>query len=87
LLQTEVGDEAGTVGRWARRAGRPCGLGGAVGLGWPAGQGRKVAGPIEEGRGHEEVRPEGRARLAGLNGPKGRKYLGQISSGLWSNEI
>jgi hypothetical protein len=56
-------------------------------LGWPAGQGRKVAGPIEEGRGHEEVRPEGRARLAGLNGPKGRKYLGQISSGLWSNEI
>jgi hypothetical protein len=47
-----------------------------------------VAGPVEEGRGgHEEAGLEGRARPAGLNGPKGRKYLGQISSGLWSNEI
>jgi hypothetical protein len=34
------------------------------------------------GGGHEEVGPEGRARLAGPNGPKGRKYLCQISSGL-----
>jgi hypothetical protein len=41
-----------------------------------------VAGPVEEGKGHEEVGLEGRARLAGPNGPKGRKYLGQISSGL-----
>jgi hypothetical protein len=31
-----------------------------------------VAGLVEEGRGgHEEVRPEGRARPAGPNGPKG----------------
>jgi hypothetical protein len=46
-----------------------------------------VAEPVEEGRGHEEVGLEGRARPTGLNGPKGRKYLGQISSELWSNEI
>jgi hypothetical protein len=36
---------------WAKWAGRPSGLGGGVGLGWPAGQGRKMAGPVEEGRG------------------------------------
>jgi hypothetical protein len=36
---------------WAKQAGRPSGLGGGVGLGWPIGQGQKVAGPIEEGRG------------------------------------
>jgi hypothetical protein len=42
-------------------------------LGWPAGQGQKMVGPVEEGRGHEETELEGRA---GLNGPKGRKYLG-----------
>jgi hypothetical protein len=40
-----------------------------------------VAGPIEEGRGHEEAGLEGRAKPARPNGPKGRKYLGQISSG------
>jgi hypothetical protein len=60
---------------WAKRARRPSGLGSGVGLGWPVGQGRKVAGPVEEG-GHEEAGLEGRATPAGLNGPKGRKYLG-----------
>jgi hypothetical protein len=64
---------------WAEQARRPSGLGGGAGLGWPAGQGRKMAGPVEEGRGHEETELEG---MAELNGPKGRKYLGQISSGL-----
>jgi hypothetical protein len=34
---------------WAKRARRPSGLGSGVGLGWPVGQGRKVAGPVEEG--------------------------------------
>jgi hypothetical protein len=34
---------------WAKRAGRPSGLGGGVGLGWPAGQGRKMAGHEEAG--------------------------------------
>jgi hypothetical protein len=67
---------------WAKRAGRPSALGGGVGLGWPAGQGRKVAGPVEEGRGARGGRVEGRARPTGPNGPKRRKYLGQISSGL-----
>jgi hypothetical protein len=67
---------------WAKRAGRPSGLGGGVGLGWPAGQGWKVAGPVEEGRGARGGQAERRARPAGPNGPKGRKYLGQISSGL-----
>jgi hypothetical protein len=38
-----------------------------------------MAGPVEEGRGHEETGLDGRA---GLNGTKGRKYLGQISRGL-----
>jgi hypothetical protein len=66
---------------WAKRAGKPSGLGGGVGLGWPTGQGRKMAGPVEEGRGDEEVVLEGRARPAGPNRPKGMKYLGQISSG------
>jgi hypothetical protein len=67
---------------WAKRAGRPSGLGYGVGLGWPAGQARKVAGPVEEGRGACGGRAKGRARPAGSNGPKGRKYLGQILSGL-----
>jgi hypothetical protein len=58
----------------------------SVWAGWQA-KAEKVAGQVEEGRGHEEVGPEGRARPASPNGPKGRKYLGQISSGLWSNEI
>jgi hypothetical protein len=58
---------------WAEQARKPSGLGGGAGLGWPAGQGRKMAGLVEEGRGHEETGLEGRA---GLNGPKGRKYLG-----------
>jgi hypothetical protein len=45
---------------WAKWAGRPSGLGGGVGLGWPAGQGQKVAGPVEEGkRGHGEVGRKG----------------------------
>jgi hypothetical protein len=51
------------LGPWAalaKRAGRSSGLGGVVGLGWPAGQGRNVAGPVEEGRwGHEEVGQKG----------------------------
>jgi hypothetical protein len=67
---------------WAKQAERPSGLGFGVGFGWPAGQGRKVAGPVEEGRGARGGRAEERARPVGLNGPKGRKYLGQISSGL-----
>jgi hypothetical protein len=32
-----------------------------------------MAGPVEDGSGQEETGLEGRA---GLNGPKGRKYLG-----------
>jgi hypothetical protein len=51
LLRTEVGDEAGPWAAWAKRAGRPSGLGSGVGLGWPVGQGQKVAEPVEEGRG------------------------------------
>jgi hypothetical protein len=50
LLRTEVGDEAETTA-WAKLAGRPSGLGGGVGLSWPAGQGQNVAGSVEEGRG------------------------------------
>jgi hypothetical protein len=64
---------------WAEQARRPSGLCDGAGLGWPAGQGQKMAGPVEEGRGHEETGLDGRA---GLNGTKGRKYLGQISRGL-----
>jgi hypothetical protein len=70
--------QAGCVARWAEvvsvLAGRQA-------------KAEELARLVEEGRGHREVRPEGRARLAGSNGPKGRKYLGQISSGLWPNEI
>jgi hypothetical protein len=51
LLRPEVGDEAGSWAAWTKRAGRPSGLGGGVGLDWAAGQGRKVAGPVEEVRG------------------------------------
>jgi hypothetical protein len=59
-------------GRQAKRAGRPSGLGGGVGLGWPPGQGRKVAGPVEEGRGgmRGSSRKGGPGRL-GRTGQKG----------------
>jgi hypothetical protein len=58
--------QAGCEARWAR----------VVSV--SAGRQAKAQG----GGGHEEVGPEGRARPAGPNGPKERKYLGQISSGL-----
>jgi hypothetical protein len=50
---------------------RPSGLGSGVSLGWPAGQGRKVAGPVEEGRGHEEVGRKGGPGRLGRTGQKG----------------
>jgi hypothetical protein len=82
LLLAEVGDEAGTVGRLGQ-------VGWAVVSVWAGRQAKagKWLGRLRRGGGHEEVGPEGRARPAGPNGSKGRKYLGQISSGLWSNEI
>jgi hypothetical protein len=88
LLRTGVGDEAGTMGllgqagREAKWAGRWCRFG-LAGRPRPG----KWLGWLRRGGGHEEAGLEGRARPAGLNGPKGRKYLGQISIGLWSNEI
>jgi hypothetical protein len=69
LLRTEVGNEAGTMGRlgqagckarWARVV--------SVWAGRQAKAG-EVIGPVEEGRGHEEVKPEGSVRPARLNGP------------------
>jgi hypothetical protein len=53
---------------WAKWARRPSGLGSGVGLGWPVGQGQKVAEPVEEGRG---------TRRSGRKGGPGR--LGQTS--------
>jgi hypothetical protein len=95
--------DAGDGGYLASDGGRGRGRNrGLLGLSGPGGQvgwavvsvrvGRqakaeKWLGRLRRGGGHEEVGLEGRARPAGLNGSKGRKYLGQISSGLWSNEI
>jgi hypothetical protein len=72
---------------WAKRAGRPSGLGGGVGLGWPAGQGRKVARPVEEGRGARGgwARREGQASWA--ERAKREEVFGLDFKWLWSNEI
>jgi hypothetical protein len=45
----------------------------SVWAGWQA-KAEKVAGQVEEGRGHEEVGPEGRARLA---------QMGQRGESIW----
>jgi hypothetical protein len=65
LHRKKVGDEAGTMATWSKRAGRPCGLGGGGGFCWGRFHSRETISP--EGAGALSLE---RARLAKWSRPR-----------------